>query len=214
MTDEGTPGVKNVRSEGTATVVSLTGDVDLNCSPEIHRVLVTVAGEEPARIVLDLADVAYMDSSGVGIIVEIFRRVQTYGGRLIVAAPNRHVRSLFHIPLNFGGVMRRNMQAIEAADARDPDNVVLSDENSLWGADVYIGASKEVPGARMERISGNFFTKVFEGPYSRAGQWAKEMTETLRAKGRTSSKMYFWYTTCPKCAKVYGKNYVVLVAQQ
>ncbi|MHC4509420.1 MAG: hydrolase [Planctomycetota bacterium] len=25
--------------------------------------------------------------------------------------------------------------------------------------------------------------------------------------------MYFFYTTCPKCAKVYGKNYTVLLAK-
>jgi hypothetical protein len=123
------------------------------------------------------------------------------------------VRRLFHIPLNFGQVMRRNMQAIEAAGALDPDYVMLSDENSLWGADVYIGVSKEVPGARIERISGTFFTKVFEGPYSRAAKWAKEMTTLLEQQGRAPKKIYFWYTTCPKCAKVYGKNYVVLVAQ-
>ncbi len=55
------------------------------------------------------------------------------------------VRSLFHVPLNFGHVMQKNMQAIEAADALDPDHVMLSDENSLWGADVYIAVSKEVP---------------------------------------------------------------------
>ena len=57
------------------------------------------------------------------------------------------------------------MQAIEAADAMDPDRVILGDENSLWGAEVCIAVSKEVPSARMERISGTFFTKVFEGPY-------------------------------------------------
>jgi hypothetical protein len=26
-------------------------------------------------------------------------------------------------------------------------------------------------------------------------------------------RMYQWYTTCPKCAKKYGKNYVVIIAQ-
>jgi hypothetical protein len=26
-------------------------------------------------------------------------------------------------------------------------------------------------------------------------------------------KLYFFYTTCPKCAQVYGKNYVVLLAK-
>ncbi len=33
------------------------------------------------------------------------------------------------------------------------------------------------------------------------------------AQGKTMSKMYFFYTTCPKCAKKYGKNYVVILAQ-
>jgi hypothetical protein len=90
---------------------------------------------------------------------------------------------------------------------------MLSDENSLWGADVYIAVSKEVPGARMERISGTFFTKVFEGPYSRIRSWAKSMTALLEEQGRPLEKLYFWYTTCPRCAKAYGKNYMVLVAE-
>ncbi len=38
------------------------------------------------------------------------------------------VRCLFHIPLNFGGVMVRNMTAIEAANVKDPQVIVLSGE--------------------------------------------------------------------------------------
>ena len=124
------------------------------------------------------------------------------------------VRSFLHIPLNFGKVMVRNMQAIGAADAHEPEHLMLSDENSLWGADVYIAVSKEVPGARMERISGKFFTKVFEGPYSQTRNWCKQMQELAQQQNRQLHKTYYWYTTCPKCAKAYGKNYVVLVGQE
>lgn len=123
------------------------------------------------------------------------------------------VRSLFHVPLNFGRVMRRNMQAIEAAEALAPDHVLLTDENSLWGADVYIAVSKDVPGARMASMSGTFLTKVFEGPYSHMGKWAKSMRALLEERGRPAKRLFFWYTTCPKCAKAYGENYVVLVAE-
>lgn len=35
----------------------------------------------------------------------------------------------------------------------------------------------------------------------------------MAGKGRTLEKLYFGYTTCPKCAKAYGKNYVVLFAK-
>ncbi len=123
-----------------------------------------------------------------------------------------HVRSFMHIPLNFGRVMARNMEMIEEAGALADEPVVLSDERSLWGADVYIAVSKEVPGAETERISGVFLTKVFEGPYKQAGTWVKEMKDYVESKGREMKRMYLFYTTCPKCAKVYGKNYTVILA--
>ncbi len=88
-----------------------------------------------------------------------------------------------------------------------------SDENSLWGADVYIAVSKAVPGAEMARISGTFLTKVFEGPYKNVRNWVKEMMRYVQSKGKGLRKLYFFYTTCPKCAKFYGKNYTVLLAQ-
>ena len=124
-----------------------------------------------------------------------------------------HVTSFLHIPLNFGAKVVKNMKLIEAAGAKAPYQLMLTDEKSLWGADIYIDVSKEVPGAQMATLSGVFLTKVFEGPYKNAGAWAKEMEAYVKGKGETLKKMYFSYTTCPKCAKAYGKNYVVLFAQ-
>ncbi len=122
------------------------------------------------------------------------------------------VRSVFHIPLNFAGVMKRNMKLIEAADACPEQMMVLSDENSLWGADVYLAVSNDVPGAEMVRLSGRYITRVFEGPYSQGSKWAKEMTAHVNQESLELKKLYFFYTTCPKCAKALGRNYVVMVA--
>lgn len=123
------------------------------------------------------------------------------------------VRSFLHIPLNFGAVMARNMTRIEAAGATTEHNVILSDENSLWGADVYIAVTKEVPGAVMASISGTFLSKVFEGPYQNVRKWIAEMKGYVRGKGKSLRKMFLFYTTCPHCAKKYGKNYVAILAQ-
>ncbi len=123
------------------------------------------------------------------------------------------VTSLFHIPLNFGAVMKRNIGAIEAAGAMPSPPVVLSDENSLWGADVYIEVTADIPGANMETISGTFLSRVFEGPYRNMKSWIQEMETFVQEKGKPLQKMYFFYTTCPKCVKKYGKNYVVILAQ-
>jgi len=124
-----------------------------------------------------------------------------------------HVTSFLHIPLNMGGKIIKNMEFIEKAKAKASYQLMLTDEKSLWGADIYIDVSKEVPRAQMAQLSGTFLTKVFEGPYQNAGKWAKDMEEHVKSKGKELKKMYFSYTTCPKCAKVYGKNYVVLFAQ-
>jgi len=123
------------------------------------------------------------------------------------------VISIFHIPLNFGQVIVRNMEGIKKADALPDKALMLSDENSLFGSDVYISVTKAVPGAKMEKISGTFLTKVFEGPYQNMGAWVKEMEAHVKAKGKEMKKMYFFYTMCPNCAKHYGKNYTVILAQ-
>jgi hypothetical protein len=124
-----------------------------------------------------------------------------------------HVRCLFHIPLNFGKVMVRNMEKIVGAGAESPETVVLSDEKSQWGADVFISVTKEVPNSEMKRISGTFMTKVFEGPYKDAGKWYREMNAYVESKGRKGKRTLAFYTTCPKCAKVYGKNYTVMLTE-
>lgn len=123
------------------------------------------------------------------------------------------VRSLFHIPLNFGSVMKRNVGLIEAAEAKPAEMIILSDENSLWGADVYLDVTKDVPNAQMAEISGTFLSKVFEGPYRNIRTWIKTMHEYVKSQGKELEQVYFYYTTCPRCAKKYGKNYVVLLAR-
>ena len=122
------------------------------------------------------------------------------------------VRTLFHIPLNFGKVMIRSMEKIQAADALTPKPLMLSDHVSLWRMGVYVAVTKEVPGAEMATISGKFLSKVFEGPYKDAPKWCKEMSAFVQSRGKELKKMYYFYTTCPRCAKYYGKNYTVLLA--
>ena len=123
------------------------------------------------------------------------------------------VRSFLRIPLNFGAVMARNMAAIQAAGAEPPNMLVLSDENSLWGADVYLEVSKDVPGLRMATISGTFLAQAYEGPYRDIPKWIADLKRRIADKGKTLRRLLFFYTTCPKCARKYGRNYVVLFGQ-
>ena len=136
-------------------------------------------------------------------------QVVTWEGKLFL---KDRVRSFLHIPLNFGTVMKRSMATIEAAGAKPDEIIVLSDENSLWGSDVYIAIAKDIPGAHTTKLSGTFLTKVFEGPYQNMRKWIDEMKSFVKDKGKAMQKLYCFYTTCPKCAKQLGKNYVVAFA--
>lgn len=63
--------------------------------------------------------------------------------------------------------------------------LVLSHDDSAWHGDHLFAVSKPVAGAEMVSLSGDFVTKVFEGPYSKAREWSKQMTRGRAARPHT-----------------------------
>ena len=123
------------------------------------------------------------------------------------------VFTFFYMPMNFGKVIVRMNEKVQNAQATIPDWLCLSDHTSKWNMDLYLAVDKEIPDAENVTLSGNFFGKVYEGPYKDTGKWCKEFETFAKDKGLNIKKLYMWYTTCPKCAKKYGKNYIVIVAE-
>ena len=121
--------------------------------------------------------------------------------------------SAAHIPLNMGKVFARVGAAMEAEKAQRPEQtLVMSRDLSAFSAEHLFAVEKAVPGEEMTSLSGRFVTKVFEGPYAEARHWQDEMLALARAKGG-EGPVWFFYTTCPKCQKVYGRNPVVGIAK-
>jgi anti-sigma B factor antagonist len=89
--------VKDVRNAGKAIIVTLSGAVDLHHTPQVHKALVSACDQKPARLIINLSDVSYMDSSGIGTLVEVFRRVNAYKGVLVLCGMNERVHSVFEI---------------------------------------------------------------------------------------------------------------------
>lgn len=88
--------VNSERNED-ATVVHLTGEVDLRTSPLLREKLLEMLGGSSGNIVLDLAGVSYVDSSGVGTIVELKRRAMRDKRDVVLVGLQQRVRSLFEI---------------------------------------------------------------------------------------------------------------------
>jgi hypothetical protein len=117
------------------------------------------------------------------------------------------------MPVNFGAAMKRLDDKVRSANASMTDFLCLSDHTSKWNMDVYLAVDKEIPDAENVTLSGKYFSKVYEGPFSDTGKWCKDYENLVKSKGMNIKKWFIWYTTCPKCAKKYGKNYVVIMSE-
>lgn len=120
------------------------------------------------------------------------------------------VFTIFYIPLNFGLVMTKISKLIDASSATMEEGLCLADSSSLWNMNVFAAVNKEVKGAQNVTLSGKYLVKVFEGEFKDTSVWMKSFEKFAEEKDYAISKTYAWYTTCPKCAKKYGHNYVAI----
>ncbi len=122
--------------------------------------------------------------------------------------------NFLYVPLNMGSMMKKTWAKIQKAGAAPvAEYLVLSTDPSPWRGEHYFAVTKDVPNTEMVTLSGHYLTKVFQGPYRDAGKWVQEMQSFVSSRGKELRKLYFFYTTCPRCVKHYGKNYVVAVAE-
>jgi hypothetical protein len=123
------------------------------------------------------------------------------------------VKTFFYMPLNFGAVMRRLDSLIKKNNAQIPDWLCLSDHTSRWNMDLYLAVDKRMNDVNIVELSGRFFSIVYEGPFKDTDKWCKDFEAKAKERQLNINKWYMWYTTCPKCAKKYGKNYVVIIGK-
>ena len=77
------------------TVVTVSGEVDVSTSPGLRTGLLSVVTDESSRgLVVNLANVNFIDSTGVGVLVGVWHRVRATEGCLALAAPSRQARSV------------------------------------------------------------------------------------------------------------------------
>jgi anti-sigma B factor antagonist len=80
-----------------SNVLPLEGEIDLHVSSRVAASLRTMIERKPARLVVDLSRVSYVDSSGLAVLIEGMQNVETYGGKFFLAGLQENVRSIFEI---------------------------------------------------------------------------------------------------------------------
>jgi anti-sigma B factor antagonist len=87
----------DVKDVGPVTVVAPHGDVDMAVAEAVRARLTQLIDRGRARLVLDLAAVMYIDSSGLGAVVAATKHARAAGGDIKVCALEQDVRSLFEM---------------------------------------------------------------------------------------------------------------------
>jgi anti-sigma B factor antagonist len=78
-------------------LVVLAGEIDLHESPQVREKLGPILAEKPQRILIDLSGVAYIDSSGIAVLIDAMQRAHAYGGQLRIFGIRQNVRQIFEI---------------------------------------------------------------------------------------------------------------------
>jgi anti-sigma B factor antagonist len=79
------------------TVVTVHGEIDVATSPTLRERLIDLVNDGGTRLALDLEAVDFLDSTGLGTIVSILKRVRTHGGDLRLVCTEARIRRLFEI---------------------------------------------------------------------------------------------------------------------
>jgi anti-sigma B factor antagonist len=70
------------RVAGPWSVVRVAGELDLHTSPQLRDHVLSMIGDEPVHLALDLSEVGFMDSSSLGMLVTVLKRVRERDGDL------------------------------------------------------------------------------------------------------------------------------------
>ncbi|GAB2812586.1 anti-sigma factor antagonist BldG [Actinocorallia aurea] len=80
-----------VRSEGEVTVVRPLGEVDVSTAPMLRRELERLIDEGARALVIDLADVTFLDSTGMAVFVGVWQKLRNEDGSFALAAARARV---------------------------------------------------------------------------------------------------------------------------
>jgi anti-sigma B factor antagonist len=97
MTESGSTIDVQRESVGDREVLKVRGEVDLHTSPQFRLLLSERVEEGKGPLLVDLAGVGYMDSSGVGTLVYVKREVERKGRKFVLISPQQRVLSVLEI---------------------------------------------------------------------------------------------------------------------
>lgn len=86
-----------VEKHGDWTVVAVSGEVDVATAPSFRQSATEVLDSGVTKLIIDMTPIDFIDSSGLGVLIGVRKRVEDINGELVLVAPQRQVNRLFDI---------------------------------------------------------------------------------------------------------------------
>ncbi len=84
-------------ASGDAVVVAVAGELDALSAPQLDEHLTEVLAESPSLVVMDLTEVDFLDSTGLGVLIKALTHLRETGGELAVVATSPRILKVLTI---------------------------------------------------------------------------------------------------------------------
>ena len=95
----------DISEQNGTPVVKVSGEIDLHTCPELSKVLQGVLERNTLSVVLNLEEVSYIDSTGLGVIAFAARQLSTRDGKIFTVCTQPHIRKVFEL----SGLHKKNI---------------------------------------------------------------------------------------------------------
>ena len=92
------------RTRGGGVELRLTGDLDMSATFALEPVLDRVLANRPEELVIDLEDVPFVDSSGLGLLIATHERADRAGVDMAITGAGPEIQRVFHFA-GLGGIL-------------------------------------------------------------------------------------------------------------
>lgn len=86
-----------VRQQGDWSIVEVGGEIDVATAPRLREQLISLVNDERYQIVVDMAAVDFIDSTGLGVLISGLKRVKTRGGTFALSCTEPRILKVFEI---------------------------------------------------------------------------------------------------------------------
>jgi anti-sigma B factor antagonist len=81
----------------SVTLLSLKGHLDAQSAAQLKPEVIAIADSKELKVIVDLAPLTLIDSTGVGVLISLFKRTRALGGQVFFAGLNGQPKEVFRL---------------------------------------------------------------------------------------------------------------------